>query len=262
VLEEALKVGVQLHPQHGDFEALRRAWQRLEDLGADALFVSDHLAPLYGDPRGPHYECWTTLAAMAATTQRVPLGALVSPNSFRNPDLVADMAHTLDHISRGRAILGVGAGWYEPEYLEYGYEFGTAASRVCEFEAGLRRMLQRLEKLRPGPVRGHLPILVGGSGERVLLRLVAEHADMWNLAPASPEELRHKNDVLDGWCREVGRDPGEIERSALLNDPAQDADRDAYVEAGATHLVVWTTGPEFDPRRLERLLEWRDALGR
>ncbi len=238
---------------------MRRGWQRIEELGADTLFVSDHLGPLYGDPRGPHYECWTTLAAIGATTHRVQIGPLVSPNSFRNPDLLADMAHTLDHISGGRAILGVGAGWYEPDYREYGYEFGTAGSRVRDFEDGLHRMLVRLEKLSPGPVRGRLPILIGGSGEKVLLRLVAEHADSWNLAPTSVAELRHKNAVLDRWCHDVGRDPGEIERTILLNDPAQDADADAYVEAGATHIVVWTTGPDYDPGRLERLLRWRDA---
>ncbi len=253
-----LRVGVQLHPQHGAFSDMRRGWLRLEQFGADSVFVSDHLMPLYGDPHGPHYECWSTLSAIAATTSRVQLGALVTANSFRNPDLVADMAHTLDHISDGRAILGIGAGWYELDYLEYGYEFGTTGTRARALEHGLERIEARLAKLSPGPVRADLPLLIAGTGERIVLRLVAQHADIWNMAATSPEDFRSKSVALDGWCAEVGRDPGEIERSVLLNEEAEDARLDEYAEAGATHIVVWTTGPDWNPWRLERLIAWRE----
>jgi probable F420-dependent oxidoreductase len=258
----ALSVGVQLHPQHGSFGEFQLAWQHLESLGADSIYVSDHLVPLYGDPQGQHYECWMTLAAITPTTIRVRLGALVSPASFRNPDLLADMAHTLDHVSRGRALLGIGAGWYEPDYQEYRYEFGSAGSRARLLEEGLERIEARLGKLRPGPVHGRLPLLVAGTGERVLLRLAAGHADIWNMAPHTPADFRQKNLVLNDWCAELGRDPAEIERTVLLNEEAQDDDFDEYAAAGASEIVVWTTGPDWSSRRLERLLAWRDERGR
>jgi probable F420-dependent oxidoreductase len=257
-----LRVGVQLHPQHGTFAEFRLGWQHLESLGADSIYVSDHLMPLYGDPQGQHYECWMTLSAIAATTSRARLGALVSPVSFRNPDLLADMAHALDHISSGRAILGIGAGWYEADYQEYRYEFGSAGERARLLEQGLERIGVRLEKLRPGPVHGHLPMLVAGTGERVLLRLVAEHADIWNMAADTPAHFRQKNLVLDHWCAEVGRDPAEIERTVLLNEEAQDDDFDEYAAEGATEIVVWASGPDWSPRRLERLIAWRDERAR
>jgi probable F420-dependent oxidoreductase len=245
------KVGVQLHPQDCTIDQLRNNWKAADAMGVDSIWVWDHFYPLYGDPNAAHFEGWSLLAAIACETSNAMFGALVTCNSYRNPELLADMARTIDHLSGGRLYLGIGSGWFERDYEEYGYEFGTAIGRLKALEAALPRIKSRLAKLNPAPV-GKLPILIGGGGEKVTLRLVAEYADAWN-SGGSVEEFTHKNAVLDDWCAKVGRDPKEIERTVMTFGPTTDQ-LQQYVEAGADHLIVGVGGA-YDLKSVERAMK-------
>ena len=246
-----MKVGVQLHPQATTVDELRAAWREADAMGVDSIWVWDHFYPLYGDPEAAHFEAYTLLAAMAADTERAQIGALVTCNSYRNPELLADMSRTIDHISSGRFTLGIGSGWFQRDYDEYGYEFGTAPERLRALGAALPRIKARLAKLTPPPV-GPLPILIGGSGEKVTLRLVAEHADGWN-SFGPPDKFRAKNEILDQWCAKVGREPETVERTVGIGGNEVDNWAE-YVDAGASHLIVMTGAP-FDLAPVARLLE-------
>ena len=253
-----IRVGMQIAQQHATYPQIRQAWQGVDASGADTLFNWDHCFPLSGDPNGTHLDNWTALGAMAEVTERVQIGCLVAATGFRNPNLLADMARTLDHISGGRFILGIGSGWNPRDYEEYGYAFGTAVSRLKDLERDLPIIRDRLAKLNPGPVQSPLPILIGGSGEKVTLRLVAQYATIWN-GQGEPDELARKNQILDDWCARVGRDPAEIERSVQLHGAQLDK-ADAYLAAGFTHLIVGDVGgPDYDMAPLQKLIAWRDA---
>jgi probable F420-dependent oxidoreductase len=247
------KVGVQLHPQQGSVDDLRAAWKAADAMGADSIWIWDHFFPLYGDPDAAHYEAYTLLAAMAVDTHQAHFGALVTCNSYRNPQLLADMARTIDLLSHGRFILGIGSGWFERDYTEYGYEFGTAPSRLADLARALPLISDRLGVLNPAP-EGDLPILIGGSGEKVTLRLVAEYADAWNTF-GPPENFKHKNAVLDEWCTKLGRAPREVERTVAIQ-PTELDDLDAYVAAGADHFIVMVGAP-YDHGPLEALIAAR-----
>ena len=255
----ALRVSAQLKPQHSDWPAMRRAWLDAEELGVDCLFDWDHFFPLDGDRGGKHFEGLTVVAAMAEATERVELGSLVFCNSYRNPDYLADAHRTIDHISGGRAILGIGAGWFQHDYDEYGYEFGTVGDRLRALEHALPRIERRLKRLNPPPLRGRIPILIGGGGVRRTLKLVARHADIWH-AFGSVEVFREKSAILDEHCAAEGRDPAAIERSWAVGTRTS-SDPDQLRDAGVTHFIVGIGGSSsgYDLAPLRELVEWRDA---
>jgi len=253
----AIRVGIQIAQQHATYQQIRQAWQAVDASGADTLFNWDHFFPQSGDPNGTHLDNWSAFGAMAEVTERVQIGCLVAANSYRNPNLLADMARTIDHISDGRFILGIGSGWNQRDYEEYGYEFGTAASRLKDLDRDMPVIVERLGKLNPGPVHGSLPILIGGGGEKVTLRIVAEHATIWN-GQGEPDVLARKNQILDDWCAKVGRDPKEIERSAQINRKQMEK-LDEYLDAGITHIITDASGPDYDLSSLHTLIEWRDT---
>jgi probable F420-dependent oxidoreductase len=246
-----MKIGVQIQPQATSVKAMRQAWRAADDLGVDSLWTWDHFYPLFGDPEAEHFECYTLLAAMAADTKQATIGALVTCYSYRNAQLLADMARTIDHISEGRFILGIGSGWFERDYQEYGYEFGTGPGRLKLLEAGLPVIKERMSKLNPGPVNGKIPLMIGGSGERVTLRLVAQYADQLNTF-GPPENFKRKNDILNEWCTKVGRNPKDIERTVAVK-PEELEKVDEYAAAGADHMIVMLSQP-FDLSAVEKYL--------
>jgi F420-dependent oxidoreductase-like protein len=228
--------------QYTDWPSLREAGIRADALGYDTVWTWDHLYPIVGSPDGPIFEGYTTLAAWAEATSRVRLGLMVGANTFRNPALVAKMITTLDHISNGRAWLGIGGAWFEREHVAYGIPFGhSPGERLNWLDEAVGIMHGMLRGERPSgsefytthevrndppPVQDHLPILVGGGGERKTLRTVAKYADACNVG-GTVENVRRKDEVLRRHCEEIGRDESEIERTSgtgviiIRDDPAE-----------------------------------------
>jgi probable F420-dependent oxidoreductase len=253
-------IGFQVIPQHGDYKEMKRTWVEADELGVDRIYNWDHFFPLTGDPQGKHFESLTIQAAMAEVTKRAEISSLVICNSYRNPNLLADMARTIDHISGGRFILGIGSGWFEKDYDEYGYAFGTAGSRLRDLDAALPVIKARWEKLNPPPLR-RIPILIGGGGEKVTLRIVAEHADIWH-SFGDPETMKRKSEILDDWCAQVGRDPSEIQRSTTITRlTGERHDPEGFLGLGFTDFIVSAQGPDWDLEPLKQALAWRDSLG-
>ena len=246
----AIKIGVQLHPQHCSIDDLRTAWKKADALGLDSIWVWDHFYPLYGDPDGPHFEGWSLLAAMACETTTPHIGVMVTCNSYRNPDLLADMARTVDHLSGGRVYLGIGSGWNERDYTEFQYPFGTPKSRLDDFETNLARITARLAKLTPQPL-GAMPILIGAGKPRGL-RLTAKYADAWNWF-GSHDDWGRCSRALDAACAKEGRNPAQIERTVIFNSVEEMSGWRGYVDHGATHLIHGLGAP-FDFTPIEKLL--------
>ncbi|BDZ64345.1 LLM class F420-dependent oxidoreductase [Agromyces mangrovi Wang et al. 2018] len=261
-----VRIGVQLQPQHARYETIRDHAAELEELGVDILFNWDHFFPLYGDPDGLHFESWTMLAALAEQTRRVELGALVNCNSYRNAHLQADMARTIDHISAhgtgtGRFILGTGSGWFERDYDEYGFEFGTVGSRLDALAADLPTIEGRWAKLNPPPTR-KIPVLIGGAGEKKTLRIVARHADIWH-SYSDASEMEHKLSVLAAHADAVGRDVAEIEVSAGVVDTIAHrtfAEADDLHALGARIFTLGLDGDGYDASLVSEWLAWRDEV--
>jgi probable F420-dependent oxidoreductase len=245
------KVGVTIHPQQCTIQELRDAWRRADELGVDSIWFWDHFFPLYGDPDGNSFECWSVLAAAAIDTRAPQIGPMVTSVGYRNPDLIAYMASTIDQLSGGRFVLGIGAGWFERDYQEFGFEFGEARDRVRSLKEALPRIKERIAKLHPGPA-GPMPILIGGGGVKVTLRLAAEHAQMWNSSQGL-EEFAYKSKVLDEWCHKIGRDPKEIERTANVSTAAP-REVEQYLQSGLQHFVLRLAKP-FDTKALARLIK-------
>jgi probable F420-dependent oxidoreductase len=254
-----VRIGVQIQPQHADYADIRRAVAKAEEIGVDVAYNWDHFYPLYGGSPdanvGKHFECWTMLASWAEVTERIEIGALVTCNSYRNPELLADMARTVDHISEGRLILGIGSGWFEKDYDEYGYDFGTPGSRLADLAASLPRIEERLAKLEPAPTR-HIPILIGGGGEKKTLRYTARHADIWH-GFGDAATIKRKNEILDQWCVEEGTDPAAIERSVGV-EAKRLGQADDFLAAGVNQITIGMSGPNYDMSILHDWLDWRN----
>ena len=242
-----VKFGALCWNQYTDWPSLLEAGIRADRLGYSSLWTWDHLYPIIGDPHGPNYEGWLTITAWAALTKQVRVGLMVGANPYREPSLVAKMATTLDHISNGRAILGIGAAWFEDEAHDFGFEFGSGFPErlrwLGEALPIMRGMLDGADPSAPAgsryrashvrndplPIQRHLPICVGGGGEKVTLKLVATYADMNNIG-GGIDAVRRKEAILLEHCAAVGRDPSEIERSTgigtvLIRDDRAEAER-------------------------------------
>ncbi|MDQ2853973.1 MAG: LLM class flavin-dependent oxidoreductase [Chloroflexota bacterium] len=223
-----IKLGMLAWNQYTDWPAMRAAAVRADELGYDDLWTWDHLYPIVGSHEGPILEGWTVLGGWAGATSRARIGLMVGANTIRNPALVAKMATTLDHVSGGRVILGIGGAWFETEHIAYGFEFGSSPGerlRWLDEAARIMRAMLRGEEPSgetyykassvrndPPPIQAHLPLLIGGGGERRTLRTVATYADMCNLGGGF-ENVKHKDEVLRRHCAEIGRDEAEIERT-------------------------------------------------
>jgi alkanesulfonate monooxygenase SsuD/methylene tetrahydromethanopterin reductase-like flavin-dependent oxidoreductase (luciferase family) len=248
-----LKLGANLWNQYTDWPAFLEAMLRAEELGYDSLWTWDHLYPIIGSPIGPALETYTAMAAVAARTTRPLIGHLVGANTFRNPALLAKMVTTIDHISGGRAVLGIGAAWMEPEHtafgLEYGDRPGTRLRWLAQALPIIRGMLDGTEpssppdgryavravRNDPPSVQRRIPILIGGSGPKVTLRLVAEYADMNNLGNPIESTLRAEAMLVEH-CRDIGRDEREIERTVELQRVIVRDTREAAVALDARIL--------------------------
>ncbi len=230
--EKTIRFGLQVAQQQTTAAELREVWQEAEELGFDTLWTNDHLLASVGPPEGDCLEGWTVLAAMAASTSHIRIGCLVSSNTFRHPAVLAKIATTVDHLSQGRLILGLGAGWFRREHEAYGIPFPSLRERARRLEETLQiiHSLWTQEHTSfqgpfhtlvdapffPKPVqKPHPPIMIGGVGEKLILPLVARYAQMWNIPSLTPEEVEAKSRVLEEYCREIGRSCAKIERSYL-----------------------------------------------
>ncbi|HEX2754652.1 MAG TPA: LLM class flavin-dependent oxidoreductase [Candidatus Limnocylindrales bacterium] len=273
-----LKLGILLWNQATDWPSYLAAVKRMDALGYDHLWSWDHLYAIFGDPYQPIFEGWSSLVAAAASTERIRVGLLVGANTFRNPGVVAKTAATLDHVSGGRAILGLGGAWMDLEHEAHGIEFGSSIGQrldwMDESAAAMRALLDGKEitsvpgghyafdhaRHQPPPVQAHLPIMIGGSGEKKTLRTVARYADLWN-AMGPVEVMRHKIEVLRRHCEDVGRDPAEIEFTlgikATIRDSEAEADRvwKAAMEHNRTPLAEVADDDTFWNGTAEQLAE-------
>jgi F420-dependent oxidoreductase-like protein len=227
-----IRFGVQTGQQNIEWEQLRSFWGKADGWGYDSLWVFDHFYPIFTDPTGPCLEGWTLLSALSQNTKRARIGALVNGNTYRNPSLTAKMAATLDNLSGGRLNLGIGAGWFEAEHRSLGFDFKTVGGRLqaldesCQIIKGMLTQEKTTLKgkhysvvdaiCNPKPIQKNMPLMIGGHGEKVLLKLVAKHADMWNMGNADAAEMKRLIGVIERHGDTVGRNTDEIEKTLML----------------------------------------------
>jgi F420-dependent oxidoreductase-like protein len=272
-----IRFGVQTPPQHVTYQQIAEVWKLADELGFDSAFTFDHFIPIFSDPNGPCLEGWSLLAALAAQTHRVKVGVLVTGNTYRFPIVVAKMVTTIDHVSNGRLILGMGAGWFALEHTAYGIPFHTVGGRARRLGEALEvmKLLFTQERssfagkyytLADAPFepktiqRPHPPILIGGVGPKLIQPLVARYADIWNFfADADPARTKALCEHFDAVCRRVGRDPASIEKSAglragMLDGPAKEvrARLQSQVDAGVRHFIISLPQP-YDPGLVKRV---------
>jgi F420-dependent oxidoreductase-like protein len=261
----SLRFGLKLS-QNATIDELRGVWRLADEAGFDSCWVMDHFATLGPRDDGAIFETWTMLAAMAQMTTRVRIGCAVVGNTYRHPAVLAKMAVTVDHLSSGRLEFGIGAGWAENEHTMLGLEFGTRNDRADRLEESLQIVRSLWTRPRttfegrhyrlqdavaePKPLQQpHPPIWIGGSGPKRTLRIAAEHADVWNAAGGSPQDVAASSAILDRHCADVGRDPSEIRRSVQFRVGADELDRvrataEGYVQVGITDFVLIVQGPD------------------
>ena len=242
-----LRFGIHSGQQHATYDEYAAIWQFAEQVGLDWASVFDHFLPIQSDPTGPCFEGMTLLAAMAAQTTRLQCGIIVTGVTYRHPAVLASMATTIDHVSHGRMNLGIGAAWYEDEHNQYGIPFPRIGTRMDMLDEACRAIKALWTDTRanyagkhytltdalsePKPVQKPMPLWVGGSGERRTLRIVAEHATGWNTFHGDPAEYRHKLDVLENHCADVGRDPNEIRKQIVIRTVLGDTTQEAELRA-------------------------------
>ncbi len=270
-----LHFGIKTAPQNTTYDDVLRVWQEADEQPLlEHAWLFDHFMPIFGDPTGPCLEGWTLLTALAALTERLRVGLMVTGNTYRHPAVLANIGATLDIISRGRLDFGLGAGWNEREHQAYGiplYPVGERIRRLGESCEVIRRLWTEQAPsfegkyfhltdayCEPKPVqKPHPPFVIGGSGEKLTLRVAARYASIWNYVTGPVEEFQRKNAVLDEHCRSIGRDPAEIQRSVqLMMEPTDwPASRElvrGYIDAGASHLILNLRPPY--PERIARSL--------
>ena len=301
-----IRFGVQTAPQQISWAELRETWQEVEALGFDTLWVNDHLLPSVGPSDAPNLEGWTVLSAIAALTTRVRIGVMVTSNTFRNPVILAKMATTVDHISGGRLILGLGSGYFAQEHEVYGIPLHKPGRRARQLEEALQviRKLWTEEEasftgtyyrlanapFAPKPLqKPHPPIMIAGTGEKLILPLVAKYADMWNAGGLGIEALARKIAILEEHCARIGRNGSDIEKTYLTplylrSNPAEverlltqipqvqtlsieqmramilagdvaavQRQVQAYLDVGITHIIIALRRPGFYDREGLRL---------
>ena len=241
-----VKLGINLWSQASDWPSFLATGTRAEELGYDSLWTWDHIYAIFGDPHQPIFEGYTALAALAQATSRIQLGLFVGANTFRNPGLAVKALSTIDHVSNGRAVMGIGGAWFEGEHTAFGIDFGSGfGQRLDWLDESVRAIRTLLDggtvtsepggqyafdelRISPRPVQGHVPILIGGGGERKTLRIVAEYADIWNVF-GTPETVARKDAILREHCEAVGRDTTQIERTLgckpTIRKTAEEAER-------------------------------------